>query len=238
MRWGWCSLPLLSIGLWLGSASLAEADSVKHDAGSTPHLEKTGDHKTAGHDAAGGHDAHDSHAKPDPFRQALDLTIWTTVVFLLLLFVLSRFAWKPMLEGLKKREDSIRSAMLDAQKARDEAQQIRAQLEKELNNASERVREILDEARRDAQRTTEDMVAHARQEISTERDRLHREMAMARDQALQQIWNQGADLALLISAKTVRRNLTPDDHRRLVDEALADLGKLGGSTVREITKIM
>jgi F-type H+-transporting ATPase subunit b len=54
---------------------------------------------------------------------------------------------------------------------------------------------------------------------------LQREIAAARDQALQQIWNQTANLATQISAKLLRRQLTPDDNRRLVDEALAEIGQ-------------
>ena len=59
---------------------------------------------------------------PAIFKPALDLTIWTVVVFLLLLAVLYRFAWKPLLQGLSKRETDIHSAVEDARKAREEAQ--------------------------------------------------------------------------------------------------------------------
>jgi F-type H+-transporting ATPase subunit b len=85
------------------------------------------------------------------------------------------------------------------------------------------VRQLLDEGRRAAQRQHDEMMAQARAEIQGERDRLHREINMARDQALQQLWAQAADLATLVSSKAIRRHLTPDDHRRLVDEALAEL---------------
>jgi len=153
----------------------------------------------------------------------VDLGVWTLVVFLLLLFILSRLAWKPMLEGLKKRESNIKSAMEEARKAREEAEKLQAYFQAEMNKAGEKVREILDEARRDAQRTTDDMVARARGEIQAERERLYRELATARDQALQEIWNQAAQVATLVSAKAIRRSLSAEDHRRLVDEALAEL---------------
>src|SRR5262245_16537709 len=58
------------------------------------------------------------------FGQALDLGIWTIVVFLVLLWVLSRFAWQPMLEGLRRREESIRGALDEAQRAREEAKTL------------------------------------------------------------------------------------------------------------------
>ncbi len=168
------------------------------------------------------------HLEPDKPVNILDLkwdlSLWTLVVFGLLYFVLRKWAWKPMLEGLQKREENIRSAVEEAQRARDEAQRLRDQLQREVDKAHEKVRDILDQARRDAQHMTEEMVAKARAEIQADRDRLRREIETARDQALQDLWNRTAQLATMISAKAIRRQLTPEDHRRLVDEALAELG--------------
>jgi len=153
-----------------------------------------------------------------------DVALWTVVVFLVLYFVLKKMAWGPMLEGLQKREHNIHGALEEAQKAREEAQVMRQQWQKEMERSADKVREIMDEARRDAQILHDDMTAKARAEIQTEKDRLVREMDRAKDQAVQELWNQSAHLATLISAKTIRRQLTEDDHRRLVDEAMAELG--------------
>jgi F-type H+-transporting ATPase subunit b len=171
---------------------------------------------------------HTTPGEPPIFTPVrLDLGLWTLVVFLLLLFILSKYAWGPMLAGLKKREENIRAAIDDAQKARDEAQQLRADLAKERAKIAEETRAAMDEARRAAQQLRDDLVAQAKTDIQTERDRLRREIESARDQALKQLWDQTAQLATLVSAKAIRRELTPGDHRRLVDEALADLRGAG-----------
>jgi F-type H+-transporting ATPase subunit b len=160
-----------------------------------------------------------------PFLQpALDLTIWTIVVFLVLLFLLSKLAWKPMMEGLEKRERAIAAAVEESHRARAEAAQLRREIQEEHQKAAERIREALDEARRDAQRLKDEMIAQAKTEIQTERDRLYREIGIARDQALHDLWQQTAQLATLISSKAIRRSLTPEDHRALVDEALNEMG--------------
>jgi F-type H+-transporting ATPase subunit b len=156
----------------------------------------------------------------------IDLAIWTLVVFLLLLFVLTKYAWGPMLDGLRKREESIRGAIDEAQRAREEAQQLREHLAQERAKIADEMRAAMDQARRDAQQLKDGMVAQAKAEINAERDRLHREINSARDHALKQLWDQTAQLATLVSAKAIRRQLNPDDHRRLVDEALTDLGKM------------
>ena len=154
----------------------------------------------------------------------VDLTFWTIVVFGVLLLVLRKFAWGPILEGLQKREQAIQNAIDEAHQARAEAQRLKDQLQGELDRAHEKVRDILEQGRRDTQQATDAMISRARAEIQTERERLRREIDLARDSALQELWSQTARLASLISAKVIRRHLTPEDHQGLVQEAIAELG--------------
>jgi F-type H+-transporting ATPase subunit b len=170
--------------------------------------------------------------------QEWPLGLWTIVVFLILLLILRKYAWGPMLEGLQRREQYIRASREEAERARVEAERLRADLQAEMNRAAEKVRDLLDQARRDAQRATDEMLARARVEIQKERERLHREIGMARDQALQEIWNQTAQLATLISAKAIRRQLSPDDHRRLLDEAITELRQAGKERQREVASVL
>jgi len=156
-----------------------------------------------------------------------DLGLWTAVVFVLLLIVLHKLAWKPWLQGIHRRETNIKEALTEAQRARSEAQQMRGELQKEMSSAQDKVRQLMDEARRDAQRAKDEMITEARKEIQSERERLQREIALARDQALQELWTQTAQLATLVSAKAIRRHLNIEDHRRLVDEAIAELRTVG-----------
>src|SRR5262249_4683176 len=121
----------------------------------------------------------------------------------------------------------IRSAIDEAQRARDEAHQIREQLSTERAKIAEEARAAIEAARKDAQQLRETMLTQAKADIQGERDRLHREIDSARDQALKQLWDQPAKLAPPTSARAIRRQWTADDHRRLVDEALADLRSTG-----------
>ena len=118
-------------------------------------------------------------------------------------------------------------ALAEAQRARTEGQQMRAELQKEMSGAQDKVRQLMEEARRDAQRAKDEMITDARKEIQGERERLQREIGLARDQALQELWTQTAQLATLVSAKAIRRQLNIEDHRRLVDEAIAELRTVG-----------
>lgn len=165
------------------------------------------------------------HGKPSPIAITWDLGLWTVVVFVLLLIILRKYAWGPMLEGLKKREDSIRLAVEEAKIARSETEKQRTLFQKELDEAYQKIPAMMDEARRDADRLKEEMRAATQTEIQTERQRLRREIEVAKDQALQDLWNQTAQLAAQISARVIRRELSPDDHSRLIDESMEELTK-------------
>jgi F-type H+-transporting ATPase subunit b len=161
----------------------------------------------------------------DLMKLRVDLGLWTVVVFILLFLILRKVAWGPMLEGLHKREESILGALSEAEKARAEAKMLHDKFQKEMEKIGDKSRELMDEARRNAQRLQEEMMAKAKTEIGAERERLHREIDMARDQALKEITEHTIQLATLVSAKAIKRDLGMDDHRRLVDDAVAELSK-------------
>jgi F-type H+-transporting ATPase subunit b len=94
-----------------------------------------------------------------------------------------------------------------------------------MAKAQDQVREMLDEARRNGQRTAEELLNKAKADAQAERERGRREIALATDQALQQIAAQTANLATLAASKVIRRELRPEDQRQLVDEALAELNQ-------------
>jgi F-type H+-transporting ATPase subunit b len=169
--------------------------------------------------AAEGHEQ-----KPDIFLPPrFDLTIWTIVVFCALLFVLRKFAWKPMLDGLQSREARIHGAHEEAQTALADAQKLRNELQVERGKIHEEHRNMIEEARRDAQQVSDKLLAEARDKIQADTERAHREIEMASTQARQQLRSETARLAALVSAKAIGRSLTPEDHRGLVDEAVAEL---------------
>lgn len=152
-----------------------------------------------------------------------DLGLWSVVVFVVLFFGLSKYAWPQILEGLQKREANIQHAFAEADRCRADAQAMRQQFEQQIAQANDKVRQMLEDARRDAQQTTDEMLNKARNEIKAERDRLRREIDTARDQALKDVWEQAVQLASVMSSKLIRRQLTVQDQKQLLDESLAEL---------------
>lgn len=163
----------------------------------------------------------------NPMDLKWDLGLWAVIVFLLLFFILKKGAWGPILQGLQKREESIRAAVEEAKLARAETERISAEFKVRMDQAYAEIPKMMEEARRDAQVMAEEMKTKAQADIQTERQRLRREIETARDQALKELQDHAANLATLISAKALRRAVSADDHRRLVDEALAELREAG-----------
>jgi F-type H+-transporting ATPase subunit b len=164
-----------------------------------------------------------THGAPNPMEFRYDTALWALVVFVGLATVLYFKAWGPILEGLKKREDTIRSSLEEAKLTRNEMARIQTQFQKELADAHQQIPKLLEEARKDAEVLSAEMRAKAVADIAVERERLRREVEIAKDQAIKELWEQAAQLATLISTKAIGRALTEDDHRRLLDEALTEM---------------
>ena len=164
---------------------------------------------------------------PNPMQFRYDTALWAIVVFVLLLVILRKAAWGPILEGLQKREETILSAVEEAKRARAETERISAEFKSKMDQAYAEIPKMMEVARRDADALKEEMRTQGAKEVQADRQRLRREIDTARDQALKELWTQAAQLATLISAKAIGRSLTDEDHRRLIDEALEELRSAG-----------
>lgn len=162
-------------------------------------------------------------AKPNILAPQFDLAIWTIVIFVLLLTVLRKFAWKPILHGLHQREANILQAVSEAKLARADTERIRAESQAKMDEAFAKIPGIMDEVRRDGEAMIKEMRDKALADINADRERMSRDMERARDQASKELWDQAAQLATLISVKAVGQSLNADDHRRLVSEALSEI---------------
>ena len=152
-----------------------------------------------------------------------DLGIYTLVVFGALFFILAKFAWGPFTEGLRKREQGLLDLKNQAAADRAAAQELKTKLDKELADMRATVRAEIDAARRDAEAMRTSEREAGVKEAAAERERAKREIEAAKDAALNDIYKQAVELATLLSAKTMSRQISAEDHTRFVDESLAEL---------------
>lgn len=148
------------------------------------------------------------------------LLIWTIITFVVLLFVLRKVAWGPILSALEQRETTIRSSLEEAQRARQEVQQMLAQNQQLLADANRESARVLEQARVEAQRLQETLAAQARDEVQRLRDEARREIERERQLAIQELKGTTADLALAAAGHLLKTAVDHDNHRRLVVEFL------------------
>lgn len=189
-------------------------------------------HHAAGHDDHG-HLPEIGHNPPagttqkafeSPAWFQTDLAVWSFAVFLGLLGLLTKFAWKPIMDGLDKREQGIADTIAATQAANAEARKMLASYERRLAEASDEVRGMLEEARRDAEVTRQSIVADARKAAEDERNRARHEIGLAKDDALAQIAEKAGALAVDVAGKFLREKLGKEDQARLVRDSVAGIG--------------
>lgn len=152
------------------------------------------------------------------------LFVWQTLLFLLLLYLLYRFAWKPILNAINDREEGIKNALAAAEEAKKEMQNVTADSEKLLKEARGEREAMLKEARE----IKEKMVADAREQAKQEGDKLITQAKATIDSekkaAVAEIKTQVADLSVQIAEKILKEQLANKDKQlKLVDDMLGDI---------------
>ncbi|WP_442481284.1 F0F1 ATP synthase subunit B [Aeoliella sp. SH292] len=152
-----------------------------------------------------------------------DLAIWTAIIFGCLLLVLWKFAWGPIITALDAREQRVLDHLAAAEAKHEEAKGLLAAHEARLAMAKDEVREMLEEARRDAEVTKATIVAEADAAAKARQDRALRDIDLARDGAVRQLAETSANLAVDLAGKVVKQNLSADQQAALVREATSRL---------------
>jgi len=156
--------------------------------------------------------------QPDP-----GLFVWTILTFLILVTLLAKFAWRPLLLALEARQKTIEGALEDSRKAREELERVQQDSAKLLNDARREADSIVSRARADAERFREEMKLQASEQAAGIVARAQREIERETGRAVAQLRKEAVDLSFSIASKVLRRTVTPADHERLLDEVITTL---------------
>jgi F-type H+-transporting ATPase subunit b len=148
------------------------------------------------------------------------LFIWTIVTFLVLLGLLGKFAWRPLLEALDTRQNAIRKSLDDAQQARQELERLNAESAQIIARSRQEADAIITQSRADGDRLREEIRQKARAEADLIVKNAERQIQLETSRAIEQIRHEAVDLSVMIASKIIQRNLTKEDNERLIDEAL------------------
>jgi F-type H+-transporting ATPase subunit b len=209
-----CALACLLLTLVCASPALHAADA--------PTLHAENATKTATGVPA---DPDRGHMDPTPALTApeevrYDLSIYTFIVFALLMALLYKFAWGPIAKGLDAREASIAKMIADAKMASETASKQLQQYELRLAQAQEEAGKIIAEARRQADTVAVSIKADAEAAAQKERDRAVADIETAKNQALREIAQKSVSTAVDLAGKIIRREVRESDHQQLIAESL------------------
>ena len=155
---------------------------------------------------------------PDP-----GLFLWTIIVFLVLAAALRMFAWKPLLQALDSRQESIRKSLDDAHAAKRELERLQSESTEILRKAHSEAEGILSKGWADAERLREETKLKARAEADTIVKEAKRQIELETGRALREIRSEVANLSVSIASKLIQKNFTKEDNDRLVQETLRQM---------------
>jgi F-type H+-transporting ATPase subunit b len=157
------------------------------------------------------------------------LFIWALITFLILVGLLYKFAFNPLMKMQKARQDSINQAIDDAERLRGEADELLAEYKQKLTDARTEAENILDRARKAGEATKTGALEEARLEAEKTLARARQQIERDTNQALQKIREEVADLTVAATEKVARSSLSGEDQLRLIQKAIdeIDLSKVG-----------
>jgi F-type H+-transporting ATPase subunit b len=153
----------------------------------------------------------------------LGLMIWTLVLFLFTMWVLSKVAFPKIQEALDRRAKAIAESIDAAERQRKESEELLAEYRARLAEAREQADDIMARARKAAETAEAEAVAEGKQKREELVGAAKRDIEAETRRALEQIRQEVADLTVLATEKVTRKSLTADDQKRLVEEALAEV---------------
>lgn len=169
--------------------------------------------------------AAEAEGKVSPFAGDIGNALWTLVVFGLVVFILGKFAWGPLLSSLQERENFIAGALKSAQRDRDEAAARLREYTDQLTSARGEATAIVDESRRDAEVVKRRIEEETHAEAGRILERAKREIGIAKDTALKELYAASAQLSTELASKVLQREINPQDHERLIRDSIAALAE-------------
>ena len=152
----------------------------------------------------------------------------TMLVFVALLMILGRWAWKPLVAQLRAREQGIADTIAKAQQREKEAHELMEQYRQRLEQAQAEAKEMMAQSRKDASSDREQLLAAAREEAHKTVAQATQEIDQAKHDALRDLYEKTSHLAADIAGRLIRRKLTPQDHAQLVSQSLDEIRSQAG----------
>jgi len=162
------------------------------------------------------------------FKFEPGLIIWTLVSFFILLILLKKVAFPPILQGMKKREETIKQQLDEAQKTKKEAETLMEDYKRQLAEARSEAQKIINEGKGLGESMRKEILQKAQEESNQIVKRAQEEIELQKQKALMELQEKIADLSIMAASKVINKSLNVEDHRRLVEDYISKVGELYG----------
>jgi len=159
-------------------------------------------------------------------RPDTGLMVWTLVIFVILMFVLSRYAFGPITAAVEAREKALEEAIEGAKRDRDAAAKLLQEHQAAIDTARAEAQKIIADGRAVGEKMRTDMIEQTRKEQQDMLERARRDIESEKDKAIMQLRREAVDLALAGATKVIEQNLESQKNRQLVESYLASIGTL------------
>lgn len=157
----------------------------------------------------------------------VDLTLGTILAqmlnFFILVWILARFAYKPLVSMMQERKERIAKDLADAEAARNEAEQFKADYAAQIANARQEAQQIVEKAVQQAEATTREQLAAAREQIEREKERARQDIVNERNRAMNNLRNEVISLSVAMATKVVAKDMDSETNTKLIEDAIAKL---------------
>lgn len=153
------------------------------------------------------------------------LAFWTTLTFLILLIILGKFAWKPILTALKQRENAIKDSLEQAEKAKDEAKKILEENQSSLAKAEEESKKIIEQSRQYAESLKEQLLKDSKVQAQKIIDEASAEIDRKKNAAYNELKNQISEISVNAAEKILKQNLNTESNRKIVDRYISEISE-------------
>ena len=174
------------------------------------------------------HAAGDLPTKHEIAEPVLSTWLWTWILFGIVFFILAKFAWKPLREQLEARENRIRETVERADEVRASAEALLEKHREMMDRAKADAQEIINEGREAGERVRADVAEAGQKEAESFVERAKKEIDLETKKALDEIRREAVDLSILAAGRILEHSIDDEDHRKLANEVVDELGSLKG----------
>ncbi|MED1489604.1 F0F1 ATP synthase subunit B [Bacillus smithii] len=151
--------------------------------------------------------------------------IFQLLMFIILLALLKKYAWGPLVGIMKQREDHIANEIEAAEKSRVEANKFLEETRQELKKAREDAQALIENAKKQGERQKDEIIAAARQEAERLKESAKAEINRQKEQAVAEVRDQVASLSVLIASKVIEKELSEQDQEKLIQDFIKEAGE-------------